>query len=336
MSKLTKQEKKLLKQEKKAAKSPLDSSIKQALIVSIAAMLCVIIAATSITNCVDAVTKNMVKRSEIEVIPQAQNESSSDSSYNQNLQNVVSQDNNAQNTDEGTTTPANQESQSPSGSGNSSSASTSSTGSANQSSSKSESTVPSTKAEILNYFNNALNNAKAAKPGFTKHHVMESKGNVSGIPSWLVSIVNKNQTTTTEKGADNTDIFPAAGFAWCSKLTTNDITSATLKTNGDNYEILIKLGTEKNPAKGTTSSYGRIFSVIDAQEAANMVGKTLLKSIDMTYHDGYAKAVINSKTGKPISAEFSASADIDATILALGDVSAADIVSTETYTNFKW
>ena len=128
--------------------------------------------------------------------------------------------------------------------------------------------IPSTKAEILNYLNTSLNNAKKAKPGYKKHHVMQAKGNVSGIPSWLVNLVTKDKTTTMAKGGDNTDDFPAAGFAWSSKLTVNDIKDASLKQNGDNYEITVKLGTEKNPSKGTGSSYGKVMSVIDANEAA--------------------------------------------------------------------
>lgn len=199
---------------------------------------------------------------------------------------------------------------------------------------KQTSSEPKTKAEIIDYCAKALDRVKSEKAGYTKNAFMEVKGDVEGLPKWLVSIFQKDETTKMAKGAGNKDDFPAAGFEWSCKLRPQDVASATINVNGTTYDIMIKLGTEKNPAKGTASSYGRAVSVIDAAGAANMVPG--LNSVDMTYHDGYIHAKIDSTTGKITYAQISAAADAKANVALLGDVQAKDITSTETYTNFVW
>ncbi len=190
------------------------------------------------------------------------------------------------------------------------------------------------KAEIIDYCSKALDRVKSEKAGYTKHAFMEVKGDVEGLPQWLVAIFQNDETTTMSKGSDNSGDFPAAGFQWSCKLRPQDVQSATIKVNGTTYEIMIKLGTEKNPAKGTASAYGRAVSVIDAAGAANMVPG--LNSVDMTYHDGYIHAKIDSKTGNITYAQIAAAADAKANVVLIGDVQAKDITSTETYTNFVW
>lgn len=190
------------------------------------------------------------------------------------------------------------------------------------------------KAEIIEYTSKALDRVKSEKAGYTKNGHMVVKGDVKGLPSWLVSIFTKNDTTTMAKGSDNKNDFPAAGYDWSCKLRPQDVESATIKVSGTTYEVMIKLGTEKNPATGTASSYGRAVSVIDAADAAGMVPG--LNSVDMIYHDGYIHAKIDSKTGNITYAQIAAAADAKANIALLGDVEAKDITSTETYTNFVW
>lgn len=191
------------------------------------------------------------------------------------------------------------------------------------------------KAEIINYCNTALNKAKTAKVGYNKKMVREVKGSTDGISQTLINLVAANKSSTMKKGSsDIKDDFPAAGYDWSSKLRESDVATATMKTSGQYYEIKLTLGNEKNPGKGETSSYGRVMSVIDAAGAGDMVPG--IKSIDMSYHDGYVYAKIDSKTGKLVAAEFSASADIQASIAIFGDISVKDIVSTETFTNIVW
>lgn len=234
---------------------------------------------------------------------------------------------------EQTEAPQSGDSQSPSA--DTGSSQNSSAGSNSQSTTKKTANTTMSKAEIINYCNTALNKAKAAKVGYNKKMVREVKGSTDGISPSLIKLVAANKSTTMKKGsADIKDDFPAAGYDWSSKLREQDVASATLKKNGKYYEIRLTLGKEQNPAKGEASSYGRVMSVIDAAEAGNMVPG--IKSINMNYHDGYVYAKIDSTTGKLVSAEFSAAADIQAKISIFGDVSVKDIVSTETFTNIVW
>lgn len=234
---------------------------------------------------------------------------------------------------EQTEAPGGGDSQSPSA--DTGSSQNSSAGSNSQSTTKKTANATMSKAEIINYCNTALNKAKAAKVGYNKKMVREVKGSTDGISPSLIKLVAANKSTTMKKGsADIKDDFPAAGYDWSSKLREQDVASATLKKNGKYYEIRLNLGKEQNPAKGEASSYGRVMSVIDAAEAGNMVPG--IKSINMNYHDGYVYAKIDATTGKLVSAEFSAAADIQAKISIFGDVSVKDVVSTETFTNIVW
>lgn len=223
----------------------------------------------------------------------------------------------------------------PADTGSAQQSSGSSAASAQSATKQSSSSKEMSKAEIINYCNTALNKAKAAKVGYNKKMVREVKGSTDGISPSLIKLVAANKSTTMKKGSDDIkDDFPAAGYDWSSKLREQDVANATIKTNGQYYEIKLTLGKEQNPAKGEASSYGRVMSVIDAAEAGNMVPG--IKSINMSYHDGYVYAKVDSKTGKLVSAEFSASADIQAKISIFGDVAVKDIVSTETFTNIVW
>lgn len=191
--------------------------------------------------------------------------------------------------------------------------------------------VPQTKAEIIAYCNTALNNAKAAKPGYTKNYVRKCEGD---LPSLVLNLIKQNKKTTMKKGGDNKEDFPAAGFAWSSKLRESDVASYNFKQNGQYYEITLKLGKETNPGKGETSSYGRVMSVITQDDAKAML--SAIKTVTLQYHDGYVYAKIDSKTGKLVKAEFSASADLSANIAVLGDVKADNVISTETFSDFVW
>ena len=213
--------------------------------------------------------------------------------------------------------------------------SSSSSTSKKASSSGVKSNVPSTKAEIINYCNTALNAVKTSRPGLTKKYVMEPKGPNEGYLNNLTGIVTKNETKTYKKGSDLTKEFPAADYSWSSKLREQDVTSAELKTVGQYYDIMIKLGQEKNPAKGEASSYGRVMSVIDVEAAKKKI-PVGVKDLNMLYHDGYVHVKIDPKTGRVVEAEFSATADVDVTLSLFGESSAKNICSTETFTNFVW
>lgn len=205
-------------------------------------------------------------------------------------------------------------------------------GDTQQTAKKNDNGAPKTNAEIIAYCNKALNDAKAAKVGYTKTFVRTCD---PSLPSIVTSIINQNKVTTAAKGSDKiVDDFPAGGNAWSCKLREQDVSKVEFKQNGQYYEITLRLPTEHNPGKGETSKYGRAMTVVDAADAKEMLAA--VKSVDFTYHDGYVYAKIDSKTGRLVKAEFSATADLDGDIALIGKLSTKNLKSTETFTDFKY
>ncbi|MBQ7542660.1 MAG: hypothetical protein IJT44_10260 [Clostridia bacterium] len=195
------------------------------------------------------------------------------------------------------------------------------------------SNVPKTKAEVIAYLNDALNAVKTNRPGLTKAYKRDAAGDISGLPGWLSSIIRQDETKTYQKGTDYTDIFPAAGYSWSSRLRESDVTKFSIKENGKYYDIRVDLGNETNPTPGETSSYGRCMSVVTVDSAESIPG---IKNVSMNYHNGYVTARVDAETNRIVRCEFSAAADVQATVAILGDISVSNIVSTETFTDFVW
>lgn len=193
--------------------------------------------------------------------------------------------------------------------------------------------TPKTKAEVIAYLNDALNAVKTSRPGFTKVYKRDATGDISGLPGWLSKIIRQNETKTYQKGTDYTDIFPAAGYNWSSRLRERDVTKFSIEENGKYYDIRVDLGNETNPTPGETSSYGRCMSVVTVDSAESIPG---IKNVSMKYHNGYVTARVDSETNRIVRCEFSAAADVQASVTILGDISVSNIVSTETFTDFTW
>ena len=193
--------------------------------------------------------------------------------------------------------------------------------------------TPKTKAEVIAYLNDALNAVKTNRPGFTKAYTRDAAGDISGLPGWLSSIIRQNETKTYPKGTDYTDIFPAAGYSWSSRLRESDVTKFSITEDGQYYDIRVELGSEKNPTPGETSSYGRCMSVVTVSSAESIPG---IKNVSMDYHSGYITARVDAGTNKIVRCTFSAAADVQAAVAVLGEVRVSNIVSTETFTDFVW
>ena len=193
--------------------------------------------------------------------------------------------------------------------------------------------APKTKAEVIAYLNDALDAVKAERPGLTKAYKRDAAGDISGLPGWLSNIISQNETKTYQKGADYTDVFPAAGYSWSSRLRESDVTGFSIEEDGNYYDIRVDLGNETNPTPGETSSYGRCMSVVTVDSAESIPG---VKDVSMNYHNGYVTARVDSETNRIVRCEFSAAADVQASVTLLGDISVSNIVSTETFTDFDW
>ena len=113
---------------------------------------------------------------------------------------------------------------------------------------------PSTKAEIVAYFNKAINDVKPNAKSVTR--VSETNyrsGNITGVPSIVDKLVggidsfvdgqlkkNSKGSETFSNSAAIKANFPVENESWSSKLTANDVASATCTEAGGVYTITIK------------------------------------------------------------------------------------------------
>ena len=195
------------------------------------------------------------------------------------------------------------------------------------------SSAPQTKAQAIALVNTAVNAVKSGKAGFRKVYKRDAAGDITGLPGWLKDIIHKDETSSSAKGADCTDTFPAAGYSWSSRLRESDVVSYTVKEENGYTVIRLNLGKEHNPTPGETSSYGRCMSVVTVDSAESIPG---ISNVSMDYHDGYLQAKIDAETGRVVECTFSAAADVSAKVTIIGDISVKNIVSTETFTDFVW
>lgn len=192
-------------------------------------------------------------------------------------------------------------------------------------------------AEIVKIYNDSANLIKSERPGYNKKHIQKVMGSTSGIPEKLLTLFTVDDDKNIKKGKSSDDEYPVSGYEWASHMKASDIKTAKMENKNGKYIINITFGKENDPKKDA-SKYGRVMSVIDVTEAKK-ISLGLITDASMVYHDGYIKAEIDCKTGKMISAELSATADVEAQlskVLGGKKISVKDIRSTETFTNFDW
>ena len=183
--------------------------------------------------------------------------------------------------------------------------------------------APETKAEIIEYYNTAINNVKPSAKSITVKSV-ENKpaGNVEGLPSTLSKIAdsvisgntgvdedasNKTYTSAADKKAN----FPVENETWSSKLTEADIKSATIKESNGKYTITLVTVAD---AKSTNVVHGtghapKAFNVIMPSVINDNVPSAVAKMFSvgtaaLNYPSSTITAVIDAETGNVESATF--------------------------------
>ncbi len=111
--------------------------------------------------------------------------------------------------------------------------------------------------EIVDYFNNVINNAKSNSKSITSNYMKHNvAGEITGVPAALSSIgqalikdnmgeddSKKNVTWISQ--ADKEAFFPVEGETWASKLTAEDVKEATLTEKDGKW--IIKIKTKDDP-----------------------------------------------------------------------------------------
>lgn len=200
---------------------------------------------------------------------------------------------------------------------------------------------PATKAEIVEYFNKAINGVKPNAKSVTR--VSETNyrsGNITGVPSIVDKLVggidsfvdgqlkkNSKGSETFSNSAAIKANFPVENESWSSKLTANDVASATCTEAGGVYTITIKTVADKassNVSHG--SGYApKVFSVVLPSVINDQFSGGVLKSVaktfkigtaQMEYPSGTVTVKVDAKTSRVINATYDAKWTIH---LPLGD-----------------
>lgn len=200
---------------------------------------------------------------------------------------------------------------------------------------------PSTKAEIVAYFNKAINNVKPNAKSVTR--VSETNyrsGNITGVPSIVDKLVggidsfvdgqlkkNSKGSETFSNSAAIKANFPVENESWSSKLTANDVASATCTEAGGVYTITIKTVADKassNVHHGSGHA-PKVFSVVLPSVINDQFSSGVLKSVaktfkigtaQMEYPSGTVTVKVDAKTSRVINATYDAKWTIH---LPLGD-----------------
>lgn len=188
-----------------------------------------------------------------------------------------------------------------------------------------ELTDTSSQADILAYFNTAINKVKPnAKQITLNSEVNSTAGGISGnLPGTLTSMADGliadnmgpkdlssldpglvNATTTEQKNA----MFPVENESWSSKLTADDISSATYTEADGKYTITILV---KEDAPSTDTAHGsghngKVFSVIMPSIVTDNAGPaaSLIKDVKTGHKDGKIVVTVDKETGNVETATY--------------------------------
>lgn len=181
--------------------------------------------------------------------------------------------------------------------------------------------APSTKAEIVNYFNTAANNAKKSAKSITK--VKEENYQAGGInlgslgmfESVVNNLIESNMGVNEEQSgrvatsaADKNAVYHVENESWASKLTEADIKTATCVENNGVYTITL---TVKDDALAESYSHGsghhgKAFSIVMPQTIKDNAGgaASLLKGLKVGYEKGSIVVTVDAKTGNMLTAKY--------------------------------
>lgn len=185
---------------------------------------------------------------------------------------------------------------------------------------------PSTKAEIVEYFNKAANQVKTSAKS-VKHHYSKITfdGNAAVIPGWADSALKllggadkfindqlekNSKGEQTYKGADIKAKFPVEGESYASKLTDKDVAKADL--NEENGKYIITITTIADP-KSSNVKHGqghapKAFNVVLPgvvnENVPGAVKSFLGGDAEMNYPSSTIKATVDIATGRLVKADY--------------------------------
>lgn len=209
------------------------------------------------------------------------------------------------------------------------------------------------KAELLEYFNENMNNVKEAMPAFerakltTVSDIVLSNQAANTLVGFVKGALLSEETeiTAANKGQSCVEIMSPDGERYVSQLSINDIKDITLATEGTNYVVTVTLPDAKNPTKDE-GAYAKIFNFITVDDVVNTYAPKVdatveRKNIEVNYSGCYAKATF-SPDGKVVAYDTYVTCVIsliDASVKKVITINTdvdITLVSTANFTNFSY
>lgn len=295
------------------------SDLKATIIKCIAAIVCVALVMVTLSQCVTKFTDNNLKIAELAASSNGGSVSVDSGSYDDGSSYVdtdASVDSDV---------PADDGSASTDAPADSTGDATADAPAADSSSDKasSSSKKPSTKAEIVDYFNKSVNavktSAKTVEQKSVTNYLAGKTTISSGIQSiykmlggddWLDGMLRDNsQGAATYTGADIKAKFPVEGESYASKLTVNDVTNATCTEKNGVYTIKV---TTVADAKSDSIKHGeghapKAFNVIlpgVVNDNIPSIATSLVGTASMNYPSSTATITVDAATGHVLTAEY--------------------------------
>lgn len=199
-----------------------------------------------------------------------------------------------------------------------------------------ELTASSSQAEVLAYFNTAINKVKPEASSITVTYKENySAGSMEGnLPSSLTGMADNLISSNMGKEdvsaiapatdlASKNALFPVENEDWASKLTEADIDSATVQVTDSQYVITIKVkedATSADTAHGV-GHHGKAFSVVTPAIVTDNAPSGIVSDVQTGSKNGTIVATIDKATGNVVAADYDFCWTLSLTALRVAKVS---------------
>lgn len=168
--------------------------------------------------------------------------------------------------------------------------------------------APTTKAEIVQLFNESANKIKTNATKVTRNYEdLQHNADKTVLPSALQGIgsplistfLKKNETPVEYTGADIVAQYPVAGENFVSKTTEADLSEATCTDDGTNYNIVLKFNDCTDPVGSGCANAFTLIKESDVKENAKVV-----QTFSISYSNAKIECKIDKATGNMVWANY--------------------------------
>lgn len=180
---------------------------------------------------------------------------------------------------------------------------------------------PETKAEVVRYFNEVINNVKPKSKTIVQNYTLNTQasdlvlGKAKSLEGLANSLIESNMgydkkatNRVMNNRSDKDGYFAVEGMNWSSKLTPDDVKSAKLTEKDGVYTITIE-PKDDAPSADTVKGYGHVgkaMSVVVVSSITANAGpaKGIIKNVKTGHHDGKIVVTVDAATGNVTHANY--------------------------------